>query len=192
MNPRLVTRTSTRCPGRKLRFFLSSAFAALISLYSVIVPLRRFLKVLRLSGHFLPLQRSSALAPFGARWTTSRTIASWFPRSAQVALTRDVMRFGGGGGGAAISTGCAWVAWLPAASVAVTVTLNAPAEPNACDTAPPDAVDPSPKFQAIATGETRSVAAAAIPMGAPTFAPGGTLELSAGAAASKLAVWKRK
>src|SRR5829696_7078682 len=120
MNPRLVTRTSTRCPGRKLRFFLSSAFAALTSLYSVIVPLRRFLKVLRLSGHFLPLQRSSALAPFGARWTTSRTIASCFPRNAQVAFTRDVMRFFGGGGGGVMTIGRVALDAFPTASVAVT------------------------------------------------------------------------
>src|SRR5215218_11035340 len=154
MNPRLVTRTSTRCPGRKLRFFLSSAFAALISLYSVILPLRRFLKVLRLSGHFLPLQRSSALAPFGARWTTSRTIASWLPRNAQVAFTRDVIRFLGGGGTAATSTGRVVDVAFPTPSVAVTVTLNAPALPNACWTAPPAAVVPSPNAQWIPTGDS--------------------------------------
>ena len=74
----------------------------------------------------------------------------------------------------------------------MTVTVKAPARPNACDTAPPAAVAPSPKFHAIDTGDTRSVAAAAMPIGAPTLAPGGTLELSVGAAASKLADWKRK
>ena len=43
----------------------------------------------------------------------------------------------------------------------------------------------------IDTGDTRSDAAAAIPMEAPTWPPGGTLAVSVGAAASKLADWNR-
>jgi hypothetical protein len=45
----------------------------LTSLNSVIAALRRFLEVLRLYGHFLPLQRSWTLPPFGTRVTLSRS-----------------------------------------------------------------------------------------------------------------------
>ena len=69
--------------------------------------------------------------------------------------------------------------------------LKAPAEPKACCTAPPVAVPPSPNAHAIDTGDTRSDAAAAIPMEAPTWPPGGTLAVSVGAAASKLADLER-
>ena len=134
-------------------------------------------------------QRSSAFAPLGAFTICIRSRKIRLPATPQVTRTFDLIRFGGL---AAIRTGCVWLVRLPAASVAVVVTVYAPGAPYACATAPPVAIPPSPKLQLSDTGETRSLAAAAIGSATPTFAPGGTLELSEGAAASKLAAWNRQ
>ncbi len=89
-----------------------------------------------------------------------------------------------------MSTGRVALVAFPTASVAVTVTLNAPAEPKAWLTAAPAAAWPSPKFHADAIGDSRSVAATAIPIAAPGAPDGGTLTAaSLGAAASRPAAW---
>ena len=146
---------------------LAAAFDALTDLNSVIAPPRRRFELFRLNGHLALLRRlhrNSSLPPVGTRDALSRSRKMRLPLTPHVTPTDEVIRFGGGGGGAGVtSTDRAALDTLPTPSVAFTMTVKAPAEPNAWVTAPPVAVPPSPKFQFSETGDQRSVAAAAMP-----------------------------
>src|SRR5215210_6604807 len=138
MKPGAVIRSSTRAPGVNVRFFMFWILDSFTFLKSVIVPLRRFFELIFLNGHFfLGVQVTRALPPLGTFGTLSLIRNVRVLVTPQLIFTFDLIRFFFGGGAAATRMGCAWVVALPAPSVAVTVTLNAPAVPNACETAPP-------------------------------------------------------
>ena len=130
-----MIRSSSRWPARNERCFLPLTFEALISLKSVIVPLRRFFELVRENGHFVPLlrllQRSSTFVPLSARRTPRRSRKILRPLTPQVTRTFDVIRFFAGGAAGVIAMGRVALVALPTPSVAVTVMLNAPALPNA-------------------------------------------------------------
>src|SRR5215208_3160018 len=125
-------RSSTRWPGgRNVRFFSVWTFDSFTFLKSVIVPLRRFFELTFLNGHFFfGLQVTRALPPLGTFGTLSLIRKVRVLVTPQLIFTFDVIRFFFGGGPAAISTGFVALVALPAASVAVTITLNAPGAPN--------------------------------------------------------------
>src|ERR671923_2878814 len=159
MYPGALIRSWRRCPGRNVRFRTCTALRGFMSLKSVMAPLRRFVDALRLNGHFLPRQRSSALPPLGTRLIFIRSRNIRVLVLAQRTDTGElILGVRGGGVGAAIRIGRVALVALPTPSVAVTVTLNAPAAPKACVTALPEAIPPSPKFQLRLTADRRSVA----------------------------------
>ena len=173
-----------------------ATFAALTVLYSVIAFLRIRVKRRLWNGQRRPRQRSWAADPLGGATTLRRKRKKRLPvrrSKPHLLCTVESMRGVTSGpliGGGLMSTGRVALVAFPTASVAVTVTSNAPAEPKAWLTAEPAPVWPSPKLHAYAIGDIRSVAAAAIPIAAPGSPEDGTLTaVRVGPAASRLAPW---
>src|SRR5215213_7209408 len=116
-----VIRTCNRCLARNLR--------ALISLKSVIRPLRRLVLLRRMNGHLSPLHRSSSLPPFGTLPALSRSRKMRLPLTPQVTRIFDVIRGGGGDAPAATFNVTRAGGEVMPAPVAWYVKLSAPENP---------------------------------------------------------------